>query len=123
VSTTALVVDDHAEFRGVVSALLRAAGYAVIGDADSAETAVAAARRLRPDVMVLDVQLPDGDGFAVVEELSRDESRPAIVLVSSREAADYGVRLRDCAARGFIHKPDLSKHSLSACLERIPEIE
>lgn len=109
-----LIVDDHALFRTRARALLEAAGYEVVGEAADAEAAIAAARRLQPDVVLLDIQLPDRDGFSVCAELGADG--PTVVLISSRTAADYGPRLRHAAARGFIHKPDLSRATLAELL-------
>lgn len=110
---TVLIVDDHPVFRGDARELLEAAGYEVVGEAADAGEAVAAARRLEPDVLLLDVQLPDLDGFAVARELALDSRPPRIVLVSSREGSDYGSQLRTSPAVGFIHKPELSRARLA----------
>jgi DNA-binding NarL/FixJ family response regulator len=109
VPTSVLIVDDHDEFRARVRELLLAAGYRVVGEAADAAGAVAQTRALQPDVLVLDVQLPDGDGFSVAAELDRARDAPLIVLISSREAADYGSRIAESAAVGFIHKPELTR--------------
>ena len=109
---TVLIVDDHPVFRGDARELLETAGYEVVGEAADAGEAVAAARRLKPDVLLLDVQLPDRDGFAVALELSLDSHPARIVLVSSREGSDYGSRLLTSPAVGFIHKPELSRARL-----------
>ena len=109
IAVSILIVDDHEMFRTDARALLEAAGYRVIGEAGDAADAVTETRRLAPDVVLLDVQLPDGDGFAVAAELATQAGAPRIVLISSREAIDYGSRLRDTVAVGFIHKPDLSR--------------
>jgi DNA-binding NarL/FixJ family response regulator len=112
-----LLVDDHSVFRTRARMLLEAAGYDVVGEAGDAAGAVYESHRLEPDVVLLDVQLPDGDGFTVADELSRTEHPPRVVLISSREASDYGSRLAHARAEGFIFKPDLSRASLAACLE------
>ena len=104
-----LIVDDHTEFRSDARALLEAAGYEVIGEAEDAAGAVAEAGRLEPDVVLLDIQLPDRDGFTVAEELAGMAEPPRIVLISSREATDYGTRIARTRAVGFIHKPELSR--------------
>jgi len=85
-----LIVDDHPSFRTTARALLVAEGYDVVGEAADGSSAIEAARTLRPDVVLLDVQLPDRDGFAVAVELSREPQPPAIVLTSSRDAGDFG---------------------------------
>jgi len=112
-----LVVDDHVPFRRLASRLLREIGREVVGEAGSGTEALSESRRLRPDLVLLDVQLPDLDGLAVATTLSSEPEPPAVLLVSSREAADYGPRLAGCGALGFITKADLSAESLRALLE------
>ena len=111
---TVLIVDDHAEFRESASALLEAEGFAVIGEAADGDEAIAAVERLRPQVVLLDIQLPHLDGFAVAERLAAMRDPPRVVLISSREAATYGARLDAAAARGFIPKRELSGSALAA---------
>ena len=111
-----LVVDDHAPFRALARELLQSAGYEVIGEASDGRQAVGACARLRPDVVLLDIQLPDVDGFAVAAELGAQQSAPAVVLTSNRDAAAYRGRLAASTARGFIHKPELSGALLDAVL-------
>lgn len=112
-----VIVDDHVGFRQGASELLRAAGYDVVAACADGRSAVDAIALLRPDIVLLDVQLPDIDGFAVIERLGAAD-RPAIVLVSSREAADYGTRLAGSGAAGFITKADLSASSFGAVVAR-----
>jgi DNA-binding NarL/FixJ family response regulator len=109
-----LIVDDHPEFGAFAHALLDAEGWDVVGEAADAAEALRAVRELRPELVLLDIQLPDRDGFAVAEELARDPSPPVVVLMSSRQAADYGARLRDARARGFLPKTELSGAALAA---------
>ncbi len=111
-----LIVDDHAGFRGVARRLLQEMGRLVVGEAGTGAEALKEARRLKPDLVLLDIQLPDIDGLAVAKSLSSDSDPPAVVLVSSRDAADYGPRLAGCGALGFIAKADLSAESLMALL-------
>jgi DNA-binding NarL/FixJ family response regulator len=112
--TSVLIVDDHDAFRASLGKLLEADGFAVVGDAADGVAAIAAVERLRPDVVLLDVQLPDLDGFAVAERLSAASNPPTIVFISSRDAAAYGPRLQAAAARGFISKRELSGATLAA---------
>ena len=111
---TVLIVDDHPEFRESASALLEAEGFAVVGGAVDGEEAIAAVDRLRPQVVLLDIQLPGQDGFAVAERLAAGSDPPMVVLISSREAAAYGPRLQAAAAHGFIPKRELSGSALAA---------
>ncbi len=112
-----LIVDDHATFRGSARALLESEGFLVVGEAASGAEALERVRELQPDVVLLDVQLPDIDGFEVAAELAKDEHPPAVILTSTRDASDYGVRLGASPARGFVPKGELSGAALAALLE------
>ena len=94
VRTTVLIVDDHDDFRESASALLEAEGFAVVGAAADGAEAIAAVERLRPQVVLLDIQLPDLDGFAVAERLAMGPDPPSVVLVSSRKQPPTGPDLR-----------------------------
>lgn len=111
-----LIVDDHAAFRRAAEALLGAAGYDVVGTAEDVAHARAAVANLRPDVVLLDVHLPDGDGIDLAAELAALPRPPAVVLVSSRVASDFGPRLHAAPARGFLAKNELSAVRLAAML-------
>jgi DNA-binding NarL/FixJ family response regulator len=111
---TVVIVDDHPEFRESASALLEAEGFAIIGEAADGAEAIAAVERLRPQVVLLDIQLPDLDGFTVAERLAAGPDPPRVVLISSREAVAYGPRLEVAAAQGFIPKRELSGSALAA---------
>jgi DNA-binding NarL/FixJ family response regulator len=111
-----LIVDDHQPFRAVARELLEGAGHVVAGEAADATEALAAVEAEAPDVVLLDVQLPDGDGFAVARALAA-AGGPAVVLTSSREADDYGRRIATCGARGFIPKSKLSAAAFAELLE------
>jgi DNA-binding NarL/FixJ family response regulator len=111
---TVLIVDDHAPFRALARALLQLEGFEVVGEAADAQSALDAVGRLRPSVVVLDVQLPDLDGFEVARRLAAAGDPPAIVLVSTRDSSSYRRRLADSPARGFIPKSDLSGAAVAA---------
>jgi DNA-binding NarL/FixJ family response regulator len=115
-SRTVVIVDDHPSFRASARAILQCEGFDVVGEAEDGASAVAAVRELRPDVVLLDVQLPDMNGFDVCKLLPSNGSGPAIVLVSSRDAADYGDLIEESGARGFIAKDELSGNAVSDLL-------
>jgi DNA-binding NarL/FixJ family response regulator len=112
-----LIVDDHPSFRGTARALLESEGFEVVGEAADGASAIEAAKSLRPDVMLLDVHLPDIDGFEVAASLTRNGPGPAIVMTSSRDAGDFGSLVESSGARGFIPKAELSGATISALLE------
>jgi DNA-binding NarL/FixJ family response regulator len=110
------IVDDHAAFRAVAREVLARAGFDVVGEAASGEDALAAAARINPQVVVLDVQLPGINGFEVARRLLAKSQAPVVVLVSTAEAADYGRRIVESGAVGFITKSSLSGDTLHAAL-------
>ena len=113
---TVLIVDDHPSFRATAHALLEAEGFSVVGEAADGAEALAKTSELRPEIVLLDVQLPDLDGFEVARRLGANGWSPAIVLVSSRDAADYGDLIPECGARGFVPKGELTGAALRALL-------
>jgi DNA-binding NarL/FixJ family response regulator len=117
VTRTILIVDDHPSFRGMAKALLESEGFEVVGEAADGASALEAARELHPDVILLDVQLPDIDGFEVAAQLTKNGNSPAIVMTSSRDACDFGSLVANSGARGFIPKAELSAEAVSALLE------
>jgi DNA-binding NarL/FixJ family response regulator len=114
--TTVLIVDDHPTFRACARALLEAEGFEVVGEADNGLGCLRIAYELKPDVVLLDVVLPDFDGFEIAERLTRNGAGPAVVLTSSRDADDFGSMIGSCGARGFIPKGELSRARLDKLL-------
>jgi DNA-binding NarL/FixJ family response regulator len=114
VGRTVLIVDDHPEFRWAVRALLEAGGFEVVGEAADGASAIAAVARLRPDIVLLDVQLPDIDGFVVADQIGDDG--PVVVLTSSRSAGSFRRRLAAKPALSFIAKSELSGETLAAAV-------
>jgi len=106
----AIVVDDHAAFRASARRLLELSGYEVVGEAGDGASGLALARELEPELVLLDVALPDMSGFDVADALS--EASAAIVLVSSRDPRDLGPRAARSGALGFISKDRLSEETL-----------
>jgi DNA-binding NarL/FixJ family response regulator len=115
-ATTILIVDDHVGFRSCARELLTSDGFEIVGEADDAASAVAAARELRPDVVLLDIQLPDFDGVEASKQIAALHGRSAIVLISSRDVTDLGAALAESPARGFIPKSELSGAALRELL-------
>ncbi len=111
---TVLIIDDHAGFRDQARLLLEADGFAVVGEAMDGRSGLEAARSLRPDLVLLDLLLPDVDGFDVADALAADVSPPIVVLTSGHEASDFGPRLAATPAAGFIAKEELSGAMLLA---------
>jgi DNA-binding NarL/FixJ family response regulator len=116
VRQTVLIVDDHEGFRERARALLESEGFEVVAEAADGAGALACAVETGPDVVVLDVQLPDLDGFEVTRRLREGDPAPAIVLVSSRDASDYGDQIASCGCCGFVPKGELSGDALRAVL-------
>ena len=113
VNETILIVDDHATFRRSARLLLEAEGYRVIGEAEDGRSALSEAESLEPDVVLLDVFLPDLDGFEVASELT-GRGLAVVILTSSRDGEDFGSLVAESGARGFIPKMQLSGATLDA---------
>ncbi|HEV3376824.1 MAG TPA: response regulator transcription factor [Thermoleophilaceae bacterium] len=111
-----LIVDDNPGFRLRARRCLEAGAYEVVAEAADGASALEAARRHRPAVVLLDIKLPDTSGPSVAEWLAREPAPPAVVLTSTHDGADFGGRLLRCGARGFIPKAELSSERLSALL-------
>jgi DNA-binding NarL/FixJ family response regulator len=103
-----VIVDDHAGFRATARAVMEAEGFTVVGEAGDGASAVAEVLRIGPDVVLLDVELPDENGFAVAAELARQGSSALVVLTSSRDSTDFGKLVEESPVRGFIPKGELS---------------
>jgi len=111
---TILIVDDHPSFRVQARALLEADGFTVVGEAEDGASGLRAARSIRPDLVLLDIGLPDVGGFEVARALAIDGPPPFVVLTSSREASAYGPRLARSRVLGFIPKDELSGAAIRA---------
>ena len=114
--TTVLIVDDHPSFRASARALLEAEGFDVVGEAPDGGSAIEAVDALRPDVLLLDVQLPDIDGFEVCRRVTATGKSLDVVLVSSRDVSDFGQLVATSGARGFIAKGDLSGEAIRSLI-------
>lgn len=112
-TTTVLIVDDHAPFRHLARELLEDEGFTVVGEAVNGARAISDIETLKPQIVLLDLQLPDISGLEVARRVhSVDAERPAVVLTSARDGEDFGSLIRDSGARGFIGKSELSGAAL-----------
>ena len=114
-----LIVDDHPSFRATARLLLESEGFEVVGEAADGASGLRAARELEPDLVLLDVQLPDIDGFDVAARITGKPDSPAVILVSSRDEADFGPLVAASGARGFVAKAELSAAALLTLLEHV----
>jgi DNA-binding NarL/FixJ family response regulator len=114
-----LIVDDNAGFRVQARALLEADGFDVIGESADGRSGLSDARRLRPDLVLLDIGLPDVEGFEVAQSLADDGQPPYVVLTSSREATEYGPRVTNSRALGFVPKDELSGPAIRALADAV----
>lgn len=108
-----LLVDDHAGFRRVARRLLESGGLNVVGEAADGREALALVRTLRPDVVVLDVLLPDMDGFVVATRLAALPTPPLIVLISSLTRDELGTRIDAAPVAGFLAKDEFNGQRLA----------
>ncbi len=115
-ATTVLIVDDHCAFRSRAKRMLEAEGFEVVGEAADGASGVDAAHRLAPDVVLLDLQLPDTTGFEVAEAIAAKPSSPAVVITSTRDNDDYDDRARRSGACGFVSKAELSGAAIEQLL-------
>ena len=104
---TVLILDDHAGFRAQARRLLECEGYRVIGEAADCASALRSASELDPDLVLVDVYLPDADGFELTARLVAREDPPAVVLISSRDGAELERCVSECGAHGFVSKSEL----------------
>jgi DNA-binding NarL/FixJ family response regulator len=114
-AVTVLIVDDHPAFRSSARTLLELEGFDVVGEAEDAARALELASTLAPDLVLLDVALPDMSGFDVADQLAGAEVK--VILTSSRQQSDLARRIRASGALGFISKDELSGESMRSLLE------
>lgn len=108
VAVRVLIVDDHPPFRALAKEMLELATFRVVGEAGDAGVALDLAAELKPDLVLLDIGLPDLDGFEVARRLAALSPAPKVVLISSRDRSAYRTRLSTSSVQGFVPKGDLS---------------
>jgi DNA-binding NarL/FixJ family response regulator len=111
-----LIVDDHAGFREHARRLLECEGYRVVGEAADSSSALDAARALGPELVLVDVHLPDADGFELTSRLRALVDPPTVVLTSSRDGAEIERCAAECGACGFVPKAELSREAIEELL-------
>jgi DNA-binding NarL/FixJ family response regulator len=111
-----LIVDDHAGFRAHARRFLECEGYEVVGEAADSASALEAAQELQPDLVLVDVHLPDFDGFELSSRLVALAAPPEVVLTSSHDGAELEPAVDSCGARGFVPKADLSRDAIEGLL-------
>lgn len=111
-----LIVDDNADFRTAVRQLLERHGFAVVAEAETGASGIEQAQAHLPDLVLLDVQLPDADGFEIAERLSRLDAPVEVILTSSLDGTDFGALVARSSAVGFLPKAELSASALEALL-------
>ncbi len=111
-----LLVDDNSDFRRAARQLLERHGFAVVAEAETGITGIERAQQHSLDLVLVDVQLPDIDGFEVAERLSRLEVPVDVILTSSLDGADFGALVAGSSALGFVPKAELSASAIEALL-------
>jgi DNA-binding NarL/FixJ family response regulator len=116
VGASVLIVDDHAGFRAQAHRLLESEGYRVVGEAGDCASALEAARVLQPELALVDIYLPDGDGVELASRLTALADPPEVVLTSSRDGDELQALLPKCGACGFVPKAELCRETIEGQL-------
>ena len=117
---TVLIVDDHPQFRRLARAVLEECGYDVIGEAGDGATALEAARGLHPDGVLLDLHLPDMDGFTLARQLTTADPHACVVLTSSDVDGATGSLVRCSGALRFVPKATLATAAVTSLWDPRP---
>ena len=119
VTGSVLLIDDDPAFRRLARQTLSGSGLTVVGEAATAAAGISAARSLEPEIMLVDVGLPDGDGISLARELSALPWGPRVVLTSVDPDAASPEEVRKSVAIGFVPKQDLPGSGLDMLMARI----
>jgi len=114
------IVDDNSDVLRAARLLLESQGITVVGVAATAKEALAVAREMRPDVMLVDIVIGEENGFDLARELARASAGagPCSILISTRDQADYMDLIAASPAIGFLPKSDLSATAIHRLLAR-----
>jgi DNA-binding NarL/FixJ family response regulator len=105
VAVRVLIVDDQEPFRAVAREVVEAAGdFEVVGEAESGEQSVELARSLRPDLVLMDVNLPGIDGTEATRQILAELGGAKVLLLSTYEEDEYADRARECGAFAYVPK-------------------
>jgi DNA-binding NarL/FixJ family response regulator len=115
-AASVLIIDDHSGFRAQARRVLESEGYLVIGEAEDCSSGLEAARRLHPELALVDVYLPDGDGFGLASSLAVLSDPPTVILISSHDGAELEHCVSASEARGFVSKAELSRDAIEELL-------
>jgi two-component system, NarL family, invasion response regulator UvrY len=119
VTVQVLIVDDQAGFRRAAARVVaRLPDFEVVGEAETGEASVEAARVLRPDLVLMDIHLPGIDGTEatrrILAQTSGADSKPVVFLLSTYDAADYAAQTAACGAAAYLPKADFGPTTLRA---------
>jgi CheY-like chemotaxis protein len=120
VTVSVLVIDDHHSFRALIARMLRSWGYAVVDEAESVADGLARTMRVRPDAVLVDLSLPDGDGLALAARIAAQPWQPRVVVVSSDAEAVDDAAIRRAGAVGFVPKDHLLDRRLRSLIDPGP---
>jgi DNA-binding NarL/FixJ family response regulator len=110
-----LVVDDHESFRRAAASVVEAApGFVVAGAVATGEESLAAAELLKPDLILMDINLPGMDGIEATRRLRASARPPAVVLLSTYDESELGAQARECGAIAYIAKSAFGTERLAA---------
>ena len=115
--STVVLVDDHVGFRRWARRVLEDEGLQIVGEAADVAQALDRVREVQPDIAVVDINLPDGDGFGLAEQLAAFDAPPLVVLTSSHDPAELEPLIARSTARGFVPKDGLSRAAIEALLD------
>ena len=115
-SVRVLIVDDQAAFRDATRAVTEATdGFVVVGESETGEASVDAARNLKPDLVLMDVNLPGINGLEATRRILKESNGiVTVLLLSTYEEEEYGFKAAECGARAYIAKSRFDPDRLTA---------